>query len=189
MPGENLDKVRHYYKEPHPYFAMDVVVIGGANSAVDAALETHRKGAKSVTMIIREKTVGENVKYWARPDIINRIKEGSIKAYFEADITVINKTSVEFKDPNGTHKIPNDFVLAMTGYQPNFELLENLNVHFEKDTFRTPKYSKTTMESNTKGVYLAGVVCGGYKTNKWFIENSRDHAKKVMDHINQKQDL
>ena len=189
VPGENLDKVRHYYKEPHPYFAMDVVVIGGANSAVDAALETHRKGAKSVTMIIREKTVGENVKYWARPDIVNRIKEGSIKAYFEADITVINTTSVEFKDPNGTHKIPNDFVLAMTGYQPNFELLENLNVHFEKDTFRTPKYSKTTMESNTKGVYLAGVVCGGYKTNKWFIENSRDHAKKVMDHINQKQDL
>ena len=189
VPGENLDKVRHYYKEPHPYFAMDIVVIGGANSAVDAALETHRKGAKSVTMIIREKTVGENVKYWARPDIINRIKEGSIKAYFEADITLINPTSVEFKDPNGAHKIPNDFVLAMTGYQPNFELLENLNVRFEKDAFRTPKYSKTTMESNTKGVYLAGVVCGGYKTNKWFIENSRDHAKKVMDHIHQKQDL
>ena len=189
VPGENLDKVRHYYKEPHPYFAMDIVVIGGANSAVDAALETYRKGAKSVTMIIREKTVGENVKYWARPDIINRIKEGSIKAYFEADITLINPTSVEFKDRNGAHKIPNDFVLAMTGYQPNFELLENLNVCFEKDAFRTPKYSKTTMESNTKGVYLAGVVCGGYKTNKWFIENSRDHAKKVMDHIHQKQDL
>jgi thioredoxin reductase (NADPH) len=189
VPGENLDKVRHYYKEPHPYFAMDIVVIGGANSAVDAALETYRKGAKSVTMIIREKTVGENVKYWARPDIINRIKEGSIKAYFEADITLINPTSIEFKDRNGAHKIPNDFVLAMTGYQPNFELLENLNVRFEKDTFRTPKYSKTTMESNTKGVYLAGVVCGGYKTNKWFIENSRNHAKKVMDHIHQKKDL
>ena len=189
VPGENLDKVRHYYKEPHPYFAMDIVVIGGANSAVDAALEIHRKGAKSVTMIIREKTVGENVKYWARPDIINRIKEGSIKAYFQADITLINPTSVEFKDPNGAHKIPNDFVLAMTGYQPNFELLENLNIRFEKDPFRTPKYSKTTMESNTKGVYLAGVVCGGYKTNKWFIENSRDHAKKVMNHIHQKQDL
>ena len=189
VPGENLDKVRHYYKEPHPYFAMDIVVIGGANSAVDAALETHRKGAKSVTMIIREKTIGENVKYWARPDIINRIKEGSIKAHFQAEITSINPTSVEFKDPNGTHEIPNDFVLAMTGYQPNFELLENLNIRFEKDTFRTPKYSKTTMESNTKGVYLAGVVCGGYKTNKWFIENSRDHAKKVMNHIHQKQDL
>ena len=189
VPGENLDKVRHYYKEPHPYFAMDIVVIGGANSAVDAALEIHRKGAKSVTMIIREKTVGENVKYWARPDIINRIKEGSIKAHFQANITLINPTSVEFKDPNGIHKIPNDFVLAMTGYQPNFELLENLNIRFEKDPFRTPKYSKTTMESNTKGVYLAGVVCGGYKTNKWFIENSRDHAKKVMNHIHQKQDL
>ena len=189
VPGENLDKVRHYYKEPHPYFAMDVAVIGGANSAVDAALETYRKGAKSVTMIIREKTVGENVKYWARPDIINRIKEGSIKAYFEADITEISPTSVEFKDPKKTHKIPNDFVLAMTGYQPNFELLENLNVSFEEDAFKTPKYSKKSMESNTKGVYLAGVVCGGYKTNKWFIENSRDHAKKIMKHIHQKQDL
>ena len=189
VPGENLDKVRHYYKEPHPYFAMDVAVIGGANSAVDAALETYRKGAKSVTMIIREKTVGENVKYWARPDIINRIKEGSIKAYFEADITEISPTSVEFNDPKKTHKIPNDFVLAMTGYQPNFELLENLNVSFEEDAFKTPKYSKKSMESNTKGVYLAGVVCGGYKTNKWFIENSRDHAKKIMEHIHQKQDL
>ncbi|MFQ3340876.1 MAG: thioredoxin reductase (NADPH) [Flavobacteriaceae bacterium] len=181
--GENLDKVRHYYKEPHPYFAMDLVVIGGANSAVDAALETYRKGAKSVTMIIREKTVGENVKYWARPDIINRIKEGSIKAYFEAEITAIHQESIEFKDPKGTHEINNDFVLAMTGYQPNFELLEQLNVSFEKDAFRTPKYTKSTMESNAKGVYLAGVVCGGYKTNKWFIENSRDHAIKVMNHI------
>ena len=183
VPGENLDKVRHYYKEPHPYFAMDIVVIGGANSAVDAALETHRKGAKSVTMIIREKTVGENVKYWARPDIINRIKEGSIKAYFEADITLINPTSVEFKDPNGTHEIPNDFVLAMTGYQPDFTLLKSLGVLFHTDAFKTPQYDEHTMESSQKGVYLAGVVCGGLKTNKWFIENSRIHAEQIVTAI------
>ena len=162
---------------------MDVIVVGGANSAVDAALETYRKGAKSVTMIIREESVGSNVKYWARPDIINRIEEGSIKAYFNAEIKHIHKTKVQFKDPKGDYEIPNDFVLAMTGYEPNFELLENLNINFQDDEFRTPVYNKESMESNTKGVYLAGVVCGGYKTNKWFIENSREHAVKVMEAI------
>ena len=183
VPGEDLPKVKHYYTEPHPYFGMDVIVVGGANSAVDAALETYRKGAKSVTMIIREESVGSNVKYWARPDIINRIEEGSIKAYFNAEIKHIHKTKVQFKDPNGDYEIPNDFVLAMTGYEPNFELLENLNINFQDDEFRTPVYNKESMESNTKGVYLAGVVCGGYKTNKWFIENSREHAVKVMEAI------
>ena len=183
VPGEDLPKVKHYYTEPHPYFGMDVIVVGGANSAVDAALETYRKGAKSVTMIIREESVGSNVKYWARPDIINRIEEGSIKAYFNAEIKHIHKTKVQFKDPKGDYEIPNDFVLAMTGYEPNFELLENLNINFQDDEFRTPVYNKESMESNTKGVYLAGVVCGGYKTNKWFIENSREHAVKVMEAI------
>lgn len=183
VPGEDLPKVKHYYTEPHPYFGMDVIVVGGANSAVDAALETYRKGAKSITMIIREESVGSNVKYWARPDIINRIEEGSIKAYFNAEIKHIYKTKVQFKDPKGDYEIPNDFVLAMTGYEPNFELLENLNINFQDDEFRTPVYNKESMESNTKGVYLAGVVCGGYKTNKWFIENSREHAVKVMEAI------
>ncbi|MDG1022980.1 MAG: YpdA family putative bacillithiol disulfide reductase [Flavobacteriaceae bacterium] len=183
VPGEDLPKVKHYYTEPHPYFGMDIVVVGGANSAVDAALETYRKGAKSVTMIIREAAIGSNVKYWARPDIINRIEEGSIKAYFNADITHIKKTSVCFKDPKGDYEIPNDFILAMTGYEPNFELLEKLNVKFHEDEFKTPIYNSENMESNAKGVYLAGVVCGGYKTNKWFIENSREHAVKVMESI------
>ncbi len=170
VPGEDLPKVKHYYTEPHPYFGMDVIVVGGANSAVDAALETYRKGAKSVTMIIREESVGSNVKYWARPDIINRIEEGSIKAYFNAEIKHIHKTKVQFKDPNGDYEIPNDFVLAMTGYEPNFELLENLNINFQDDEFRTPVYNKESMESNTKGVYLAGVVCGGYKTNNGLLK-------------------
>lgn len=183
VPGENLDKVRHYYSEPHPYFNMDVIVVGAANSAVDAALETYRKGAKSVTMVIREKEIGQNVKYWARPDIVNRIQEGSIKAYFESEITKISPKEVHLKTPKQEITLPNDFVLAMTGYQPNFALLESLGIQLEPDNFRTPKYDPNTMESNTKGVFLAGVVCGGLQTNKWFIENSRQHAPLIMDAI------
>lgn len=183
IPGEELDKVRHYYSEPHPYFNMDVAIIGAANSAVDAALETFRKGAKSVTMIIREKTIGENVKYWARPDIINRIEEGSIQAHFESEVIDISSDVIRIKTPEKTLQLPNDFVLAMTGYQPNFALLESLGVQFQNDAYRTPIYNQNTMESNTKGVYLAGVVCGGLKTNKWFIENSRQHAPQIMQSI------
>ena len=183
VAGENLPKVKHYYTEPHPYFGMDIVVVGAANSAVDVALETYRKGAKSVTMIIREKEIGSNVKYWARPDIINRIKEGNIKAYFEASITEIKEDVVLFEDKMGKHEISNDYVLAMTGYEPNFEMLEKLGVKFHDDPFKTPIFNDRTMESNSEGVYLAGVVCGGYKTNKWFIENSREHALTVMGAI------
>lgn len=183
VPGEDLPKVKHYYSEPHPYFGMELAVVGAANSAVDVALETYRKGAKSVTMIIREKEIGTNVKYWARPDIVNRIKEGSIKAYFEASITSIEEKFVHFKDPEGTHKIDNDFVLAMTGYKPNFDMLEQVGVTFHKDEFRTPKYNSNTMESEAENIYLAGVVCGGYKTNKWYIENSREHAPIIMNAI------
>jgi thioredoxin reductase (NADPH) len=186
VPGEELPKVKHYYSEPHPYFGMDLVVVGAANSAVDVALETYRKGAKSVTMIIREKEIGTNVKYWARPDIVNRIEEGSIKAYFESTIVSITDKEVEFQNANGTYRIPNDFVLAMTGYEPNFEMLEQLGVDFHEDEFRTPKYNPETMETNTKGVYLAGVVCGGYKTNKWFIENSRVHAVQIIEALSKK---
>jgi len=182
IPGEDLDKVRHYYTEPHPYFNMDIAIIGAANSAVDAALETYRKGAKSVTMIIREKEIGKNVKYWARPDIVNRIKEGSIKAYFEASLTEITETHIRFNTAQESLTLKNDFVLAMTGYQPNFELLESLQVSFHKDAFKTPVYDDTTMAAQ-EGVYLAGVVCGGLKTNKWFIENSREHASIIMKAI------
>ena len=183
IPGENLQKVKHYYSEPHPYFGMDLAIIGSANSAVDTALETYRKGAKSVTMIVREKEIGENVKYWARPDIVNRIKEGSIKAYFESNVIKINKKSIEIRTPKGKLKLKNDFVLAMTGYQPNFNLLKQLGVSFKKDKYKTPTYNRLTMESNVPGVYLAGVVCGGLKTNKWFIENSREHAPKIIENI------
>ena len=183
VPGEDLDKVLHYYKEPHTFFGMNVAVIGSANSAVDVALELYRKGAKSVTMIIREEEIGKNVKYWARPDINNRLKEGSIKAYFKADIKEITKDKIRFKIPEKEIVIENDFVLAMTGYKPNFQLLESLGVEFQEDEFKTPVYNSITMQSNQMGVYLAGVVCGGLKTNKWFIENSRIHANIIMDHV------
>ena len=183
VPGESLPKVLHYYREPHPFFDMNLVIVGAANSAVDVALETYRKGAKSVTMLVREPEIGTNVKYWVRPDIINRIKEGSIKAHFDTIITEITETEVFFKNDMGIQKIKNDFVLAMTGYQPNFGLLESLGVTFKEDEYKTPKYNPETMESFAPGVYLAGVVCGGYKTNKWFIENSRDHAPLIMEAI------
>ena len=183
IPGENLSKVKHYYSEPHPYFGMDLAIIGSANSAVDAALETYRKGAKSVTMIIREKEIGENVKYWARPDIVNRIEEGSIKAYFNSNVKKITKKSILIRSTEDEISIKNDFDLAMTGYQPNFKLLKSLGVSSKVDEYKTPVYNEKTMESNVKGVYLAGVVCGGLKTNKWFIENSREHAPKIIQHI------
>jgi len=186
IPGETLDKVRHYYTEPHPYFNMDIAIVGAANSAVDAALETYRKGAKQVRMIIREKEIGQNVKYWARPDIINRIQEGRIQAYFESELKEITASSIHIQTPTETLEIPNDYVLAMTGYQPNFALLESLGVAFQDDPFRTPVYNIETMEANQPGVYLAGVVCGGLKTNKWFIENSREHATLIVKGITSK---
>ena len=183
VPGEKLPKVLHYYKEAHPFFGMNVVIVGAANSAVDVALELYRKGAKSVTMIIREEEIGKNVKYWSKPDIINRINEGSIIAYFNSEIQEITEDLVKFQTPKGLKTIENDFVLAMTGYQPNFELLESLGVKFKDDDYCTPVYDSSTMLSSAKGVYLAGVVCGGLKTNKWFIENSRDHAPLIINDI------
>ena len=183
VPGEQLPKVFHYYKEAHPFFGMNVVVVGAANSAVDVSLELYRKGAKSVTMIIRESEIGQNVKYWSKPDIDNRIKEGSVKAYFNSEIEELTADQVRFQTPQGNKTIDNDFVLAMTGYKPNFELLESLGVKFHEDEYRTPIYDPQTMRSTAKGVYLAGVVCGGLKTNKWFIENSRDHASIIVDDL------
>lgn len=179
VPGEELPKVRHYYDEPHPYFGQKVVVIGAANSAVDVALETWRKGAE-VTMVIREDSIRESVKYWVRPDIDNRIQEGSIKAYFNSHVKKITPTTVEITTPNGNEIIPNDFVLAMTGYQPPFDFLTACGIEFQNDQFHTPVYNETTMETNVPNIFLAGVVCGGLKTNKWFIENSRVHATMIM---------
>ena len=183
VPGENLDKVKHYYDEPHPYFGMKIAVVGAANSAVDVALETYRKGAKEVTMIVREPNLSETVKYWVKPDVENRIEEGNIKAYFNSNITKIEETKIYVNTPDGELEIENDFVLAMTGYQPNFLFLTKLGIKLGDDEYSTPLHDSKTMQTNIEGVYLAGVICGGLKTNKWFIENSRDHAIQVIDHI------
>ncbi|RZM30410.1 MAG: YpdA family putative bacillithiol disulfide reductase [Pedobacter sp.] len=183
IPGEDLPKVMHYYKDPH-YFAMQkVVVVGSSNSAIDVALETYRKGAE-VTLVIRDAEVSQRVKYWVRPDIINRIKEGSIKAYFSAKLVEIRSDEVEIQTPDGLVTIPNDFVMAMTGYQPNFALLRNFGIDLSEDKLQ-PYHHPETMETNISGLYLAGVVCGGMDTHLWFIENSRIHADVIIEHISQ----
>jgi len=162
---------------------MNIAIVGAGNSAVDVALDTYRKGANSVTMIIREKEIGENIKYWVRPDIVNRIESGEIKAHYESEIKEIKEKSIIIKSRSGINEIENDFVLAMTGYQPNYEILQKLGINIKTDEYKTPEYNEETMETNVKGVYLAGVICGGLKTNKWFIENSRDHSKKILSSI------
>jgi thioredoxin reductase (NADPH) len=182
VPGESLPKVRHYYDEPHPYFGQKIIVVGAANSAVDVALETWRKGAE-VTMVIRESEIRESVKYWVKPDIENRIKENSIHAFFNSHVVRIDETSVELQTPDGTKTMQNDFVLAMTGYQPPFHFMKALGIKFHDDEFHTPVYNEETMETNVPYLYLAGVVCGGLKTNKWFIENSRVHAEMVVNNL------
>ena len=182
VPGEDLPKVTHYYKEPQYYAFQKVLVVGANNSAVDAALETYRKGA-DVTMVIRQDGIGERVKYWVKPDIENRIEEGSIKAYFNSSIHAIRETEVDIQTPDGIVTITNDFVLAMTGYRPDFSLLQQAGVELSDDEARCPVYNSDTMETNQPGVYLAGVVCGGMNTHKWFIENSREHADKIIAHI------
>ena len=183
IPGEELDKVLHYYNESHPYYKMNIAIVGAGNSAVDVALDTYRKGAKSVTMIIREKEIGKNIKYWVKPDIINRIESEEIKAFYESEIIEIKEKTIIVKSPYGQEEIDNDFVLAMTGYQPNYDILKKLGVKINNDEFKTPVFNEQTMETNVTGVFLAGVICGGLKTNKWFIENSRDHSEKILNSI------
>lgn len=177
--GEDLPKVTHYYKDPHFYAMQKVVVVGANNSAVDAALETYRKGAH-VTLVTRGPEIGERVKYWVKPDIENRIKEGSIKAYFNSTVEAIREKEVDINTPSGKMTIHNDYVIAMTGYQPNFGLLRSAGIHLSDDEFMQPEYNPETMETNVKGIYLAGVVCGGMNTHTWFIENSREHAPKII---------
>ena len=182
VPGEDLAKVSHYYKDPHYYASQKLAVVGASNSAVDAALECWRKGA-DVTMIIRGPEVGDRVKYWVRPDIINRIEEGSIKAYFNSSVQEIRENEIVIDGPGGKEVLENDFVLALTGYMPNFQFLEKLGIELSKDDKKLPSYDPETMETNVKGLYLAGVICGGMETHKWFIENSRIHAKIIVESI------
>lgn len=182
IPGEDLPKVSHYYRDPHFYASQKLAVIGASNSAIDAALECYRKGA-DVSLIIRGSEVGQRVKYWVRPDIINRIKEGSIKAYYNTVVKEITPSEIHLETPDGQMTLTNDFVLALTGYMPNFEFLEQMGVRLSANEKRLPDYNPNTMESNVTGVYLAGVICGGMETHKWFIENSRIHAPIIMTSI------
>ena len=188
VPGEDLPKVSHYYKDPHFYASQKLAVIGASNSAIDAALECWRKGAE-VTLVIRGPEVGQRVKYWVRPDIINRIEEGSIKAYYDTVVKEIRETDLILDTPKGDTIIENDFVLALTGYRPDFQFLEDLGIHLSKDEKRLPNYNPDTMETNVDGLYLAGVICGGMETHKWFIENSRIHAPIIIKAIQDKLQL
>ena len=182
VKGEGLKKVKHYFDEAHPYSYLKVVVIGAGNSAVDVALETYRRQSE-VTLVVREGNLKESVKYWVRPDIENRIKEGSIKAYFNSEVTEIRDTEIDIKTPDGQVTIDNDFVFAMTGYHPNYDFLRKTGLEISDDKRLIPKHDETTFETNIKGLYLAGVVCGGMETGRLFIENSRYHAVNIFDHL------
>jgi thioredoxin reductase (NADPH) len=182
VPGEALPKVTHYYNDPHFYAFQRVLVVGGNNSAVDAALECWRKGAV-VTMVMQQPDIGERVKYWVRPDVVNRIKEGSIAAYTQSTVKAIYPDRVVVQTPGAEVVVPNDWVLAMTGYQPDFAFLRQMGVQLQANGRQQPVYNPHTMETNVAGLYLAGVVVGGMDTHLWFIENSREHAEKIARHM------
>ncbi|MGZ5287833.1 MAG: YpdA family putative bacillithiol disulfide reductase [Flavisolibacter sp.] len=182
VPGENLPKVKHYYNDPHYYAFQKVLVVGAQNSAVDAALETWRKGAE-VTMVIRGDSVGQRVKYWVRPDIENMIREGSIKAYYNSTVVEIREKEVIIDTPQGKLVLENDWVLAMTGYQPDLDFLEKAGINLSRDDIRKPDYDDENFETNQEGIYLAGVICGGMNTHRLFIENSREHAIRIIKDI------
>jgi thioredoxin reductase (NADPH) len=177
IPGETLSKVHHYYHDPHPYYDTDVVVIGGKNSAAIAALELWRSGAR-VTLVYRGPEVTPNVKYWIKPDIENRIKDGEVKAYFSTEVVEITPDAVVVDTPTGRETLPNDFVFAMTGYHPDFSFLERVGVRFEGED-RLPVCNPETLESNIPGIYLAGVIVAGSRTSEIFIENGRFHGKLI----------
>ncbi len=180
VPGENLPKVYHYFNEPHPYAYHSTAVVGAGNSAVDVALELYRVGAE-VTMIIREDKIKPSIKYWVKPDIENRISENSIRAYFNSEIREIKDTEIVVNTPQGVISIQNDFVFAMTGYKPDFAFLKQAGINVDDD--KVPHFSSETFETNIDGIYLAGVVCSGNNTDKYFIENSIEHSRIIIEDI------
>ncbi len=185
IKGEELKKVKHYYDDPHFYAFQKVLVIGAANSAIDAALETWRKGAE-VTMVIRGNEISNRVKYWVKPDIENRIKEGSIKAFFNAELKEIREKEVDILTADGIVTLENDWVLAMTGYQPDLLFLRSMGIQISDDEVCKPSYNEDNYETNVEGIYLAGVICGGMNTHLLFIENSREQAIKIIKDIAEK---
>jgi thioredoxin reductase (NADPH) len=181
VPGENLPKVIHYYTEAHPYYGSDVLVIGAKNSAAIVALELWWTGAR-VTMVIRGDSIHRHVKYWIKPNIENRIKNGEIPAYFNSQVLEIRPDSVRIATPEGEKTLKNDFVFAMTGYHPDFGFMEKLGVHLDPKT-QKPRTDPETLESETKGIYLAGVIVAGRHTNEIFIENGRFHGAQIAKGI------
>jgi thioredoxin reductase (NADPH) len=184
VPGEELDKVLHYYQDPHPFYDCDVAVIGGKNSAAITALECYRAGAR-VTLIHRNKQLSSRIKYWILPDIENRIKNREIESYFESAVEEITERSIRIRTPQGEKTLPNDFVLAMTGYRPDTDFLARAGIIFEQETLR-PRSNAETLESDRPGVYLAGVIVAGMHTNEIFIENGRFHGIQIADDIARK---
>jgi len=181
VPGEELPKVLHYYKEPHPYFDQDVLVVGGKNSAAIAALELHWSGAR-VTLVHRRPELSGSIKYWIKPNIENRIKNGEIKGYLNSTVTAIEHACVHVATPQGAIRLRNDFVFALTGYHPDTDFLGRHGITFEPETGR-PFTDPETLESAVPGVYLAGVLVAGVHTNEIFIENGRFHGAQIARDI------
>lgn len=182
VPGEELPKVTHYFREAFTYTGRDVAIIGAKNSAALAALQCHRRGAR-VTMIIRGPEVGPTVKYWIRPDLINRIEEGSIDVHYRSTVAHIHEDHLDIETPDGLLTLKNDVVLALTGYHPNYDFLESFGVTIADDEVDTPIFDADTHETNRKGVFIAGTVCGGRHTSRWFIENGRHHAALIASEL------
>jgi thioredoxin reductase (NADPH) len=182
IPGEDLSKVKHYYHEAHPFFGLDVVVIGGKNSAAIAALDLWRHGAK-VTLVHRGAEMHRHVKYWILPDINNRVKNGEIQAYFNSNVTNISNDDITIATPEGEVTIANQFVFALTGYHPDFSFIERLGVKLDEANDRCPVCDPATLESNVPGIYLAGVIVAGERTNEIFIENGRFHGKLIAEDL------
>jgi thioredoxin reductase (NADPH) len=182
IPGEDLSKVKHYYHEPHPFYGLDVLVIGGKNSAAIAALDLWRHGAR-VTLVHRGKEMHRHVKYWILPDILNRIKNGEVTAHFDTTVARIDKDTVTLATPTGEKTIPNHFVFALTGYHPDFSFIESLGVKLDEANARCPICDPESLESNVKGIYLAGVIVAGERTNEIFIENGRFHGALIARHL------
>jgi thioredoxin reductase (NADPH) len=184
IPGEDLPKVMHYYREPHPYYDMDVLVVGAKNSAAIAALELWRRGAR-VTMVHRGPGIHQNVKYWIKPDIENRIKNGEVAAYFNSCVLEVKAEAVRIKTPDGEKLLKNDFVFALTGYHPDYEFLESLGIELTRPEMR-PVCDPATFESNVPGIYVAGVIVAGSRTSEIFIENGRFHGERIAADLKNK---
>lgn len=182
VPGEELPKVTHYYREPYPYVRQRVAIVGARNSAAKAALDCYRHGAE-VTLIVRGPVLSDKIKYWIKPDLENRIKEGSIRAHFSTTVEAIRESSLVLRTADVVTEIENDWVIAMTGYHPDYSFLEALQIAIAGDAYRTPVYDEVTFETSRPGIYIAGTVCGGYRTGRWFIENGRFHAQQIVRHI------